>query len=138
MCDRKVYVRGESAIPHKGHDDNGDLADMTFELENSWTRWRWGLIVAAAITLIGVYPLFLLPLIRGKEWNGSFPYLQGDEVMYAAYANALRDGHARRNNPYIRDEDRPGKPLEESSCSIQFVPAYAIAFEARRLQPSQQ
>ena len=68
---------------------------------------------------------------RGREWNGSYAQVHGDEWFYSAYIQALIDGRPRRNDPYTGRDDVPGRPQPESLFSIQFVPAYLIATPAR-------
>jgi hypothetical protein len=94
------------------------------------------LCVALPVLLIAVAPQAYVMLSRGREWNGSFAYLQIDERAYAAYVNALADGRPRRNDPYTGRDDRAGAPQPESLFSIQFVPAYALALTARVLHSS--
>ena len=38
------------------------------------------------MTLLAIYPVAHLRLLRGNDGNGSFAYLQGDELSYAALA----------------------------------------------------
>lgn len=97
------------------------------------SRWFFALGPAVIMTLLAIYPVAHLRLLRGNDWNGSFAYLQGDELIYAAYVNSLRTGRPRSNNPYTGEPGRPGAPLGESAYSIQFVPADAIALSARWL-----
>lgn len=97
------------------------------------SRWLWAAGPAVVMTLLAIYPVVHLRLIRGNDWNGSFAYLQGDELIYAAYVNSLRTGRPRSSNPYTGEQDQPGAPLGESAYSIQFFPAYAIALPARAL-----
>lgn len=94
------------------------------------SRWFFAVGPAVIITLLAIYPIARIRLLRGNEWNGSFAYLQGDELIYASYVNSLRNGRPRSNNPYTGG---PGQTeaLGESAYSIQFLPAYAIAFPAR-------
>jgi len=47
--------------------------------------------------------------------------------------NALMDGRVRKNDPFDGRVSTPNAPLPESTFSIQFVPAYAIALPARIL-----
>jgi hypothetical protein len=93
--------------------------------------WKWGVWCALAITILSVYPQLVMWSVRGREWNGSFADVDGDEWAYSAYIQALIDGRPRRNDPYTGREDGPGHPVPESLYSIQFVPAYAIAGPAR-------
>ena len=93
--------------------------------------WKWPIWAALAITLLSVYPQLLMWGVRGREWNGSFAEVDGDEWAYSAYVQALIDGRPRRNDPYTGREESAGHPMPESLFSIQFVPAYAIAVPAR-------
>jgi hypothetical protein len=101
--------------------------------ESTSVRWKWGLFAAIAMTLLALYPQLNLCLARGREWNGAYSIIHGDEVVYSAYVQALIDGRPRRNNPYTGRDDVPGAPQPESVWSIQFLPAYAIALPARAL-----
>src|SRR5260370_1452421 len=97
---------------------------------------KWGALAALAITLLAIYPQINLWMARGKDWSGSYVLVQGDEIAYSAYINALIDGRSRRNDPFAGRDDVPGAPLPESLFSIQVVPAYAIALPARLLHIS--
>ena len=68
---------------------------------------------------------------RGREWNGAYAQVHGDEWIYSAYVQALIDGRPRRNDSYTGRDDRPGETQPESIFSIQFIPAYLIAIPAR-------
>src|SRR6476469_10855592 len=92
------------------------------------TEWRWGVFAALAMTIIALYPQINLWLGRGSDWQGSYVLTQGDEVAYSAYVNALISGRPRRNDPYSGRDDNFRKQQPESLFSIQFVPAYLIAF----------
>ncbi len=94
-------------------------------------RWKWALWGALAITLLSVYPQLVMWGVRGREWNGSFAEVDGDEWAYSAYIQALIDGRPRRNDPYTGRDESPDHHVPESLFSIQFVPAYAIAGPAR-------
>lgn len=83
------------------------------------------------MAVVGLYPLVAMPLARGAQWNGLFPYLEADEHAYAAYANAIAQGRPRRNDPYTGRDDSAQGPQPESFLSVQFVPAYATAAAAR-------
>ena len=84
--------------------------------------------------LLALWPQINMWIARGQNWQGSYVAVQGDEVAYSAYLNALIDGRPRRNDPYTgRDDSRPANRLPESLFSIQFIPAYAIALPARLL-----
>ena len=101
--------------------------------ESTSVRWKWGLFAAIGMTLLALYPQLNLCLARGREWNGAYATIHGDEVAYSAYIQALIDGRPRRNNPYTGRDDVPGASQPESLFSIQFIPAYAIALPARAL-----
>jgi hypothetical protein len=94
-------------------------------------RWRFGIFAAIALTLLALYPQFALIVKRGKNWNGSYTYFSQDEIAYSAYVNALIDGRPRRNDPYTGRDDAPGAMQPESLFSIQFIPAYLIAYPPR-------
>ena len=96
-------------------------------------EWKWGVLAALAMTIIGLYPQINLWIVRGSEWQGSYALTQGDEVMYSAYVNALIDGRPRRNDPFNGRDVLPGQPAYESLNSIQFVPPYVVALPARAL-----
>src|SRR5438128_10629725 len=85
------------------------------------------------MTLLALYPQLTLWLARGREWNGAYVTVHGDEAAYSAYIQALIDGRPRRNNPYTGRDEAPGLAQPESLFSIQFIPAYAIALPARAL-----
>src|ERR1700730_14652298 len=99
-------------------------------------EWKWGVMAALAITLVSIYPQFNLWLARGQAWHGSYVLVQGDEIAYSAYIEALIDGRPRRNDPFMGKDDVAFAPLSESLFSIQFIPAYAIALPARALHLS--
>src|SRR4029453_1613262 len=80
---------------------------------------------------LSLVPQFHLWLVRGREWNGAYVSPQGDEPLYSAYMNALIEGRSRKNDPVGGKDSTANAPLPESTFSIQFVPAYAIALPAR-------
>ena len=94
-------------------------------------KWKLAIWGALAITLLSLYPQFVMWAVRGREWNGSFAETDGDEWAYSAYVQSLIDGRPRRNDPYTGREDRLGHSAPESLFSIQFLPAYLIAIPAR-------
>lgn len=98
-------------------------------LSNDTARLRWALLAALLMAIITSIPQIHLWYIRGSEWNGSCAYMDTDELEYAAYTNALKDGRPRRSNPYTGN-DQSGA---ESYFSLQFFPAYVVAFAARLL-----
>lgn len=97
---------------------------------------KWAAISALAVTLLAIYPQINLWLARGKQWEGSYVLVQGDEIAYSGYINALIDGRPRRNDPFMGKDDVPSAPLPESLFSIQVIPSYAIALPARLLHIS--
>jgi hypothetical protein len=104
--------------------------------ETQRKQWRWAAFATLAVTLLAIYPQINLWMARNKEWSGSYVLVQGDEIAYSAYINALIDGRPRRNDPFVGKDDVPGAPIPESLFSIQVVPAYAIALPARLLHIS--
>ncbi len=96
-------------------------------------RWRWGVVAALALALLALWPQLSLWHERGRAWHGSNAYFYTDEPAYAAYVNALIDGRPRRCDPYTGEDDTAATPLPESLFSIQFIPAYLIAWPARVL-----
>lgn len=83
------------------------------------------------MVFLSLLPQLHLWVVRGRDWNGAYVSLQGDEPLYSAYINALINGRPRRNDPYGAKDDTPASPLPESTFSIQVVPAYVISFLAR-------
>jgi hypothetical protein len=83
------------------------------------------------MVLLSLIPQIHLWIIRGESWNGAYVSSQSDEPLYSAYVNALIQGRARKNDPYGGRDNSVAAPLPESIFSIQFVPAYAIAFPTR-------
>src|SRR6266852_6961569 len=94
-------------------------------------KWKWCALAATATVLLSLVPQVQLWLVRGRDWNGAYASLQGDEYLYSAYINALIDGRSRRNDPFAGQDSILRSPLPESTFSIQFVPAYAISLLAR-------
>ena len=95
--------------------------------------WKWCALASVAIVILAVVPQIHFWIVRGSQWNGAFTVVQGDELLYAAYVNALIDNRPRRTDPPAGRDDHPQAPLPESLFSIQFVPPYVIAFFARIL-----
>src|SRR6476469_6237569 len=96
-------------------------------------EWKLAILGAIAVTLLSLYPQLLMWGARGREWNGTYAEIHGDEWVYSSYVQALIDGRPRRNDPYTGRDDRPDSPQPESLFSIQLVPAYVIALPARLL-----
>jgi len=106
---------------------------MNHSAEHSRVEWKWGVLAAAGMMLLALWPQMNMWIARGHNWQGSYVSVQGDEVAYSAYVNALIDGRPRRNDPYSGRDDAPNRPRPESLFSIQFLPAYAIALPAHLL-----
>jgi hypothetical protein len=98
--------------------------------------WKWGVWAALAMMLLALWPQINMWIARGGNWQGSYVSVQGDEMAYSAYINALIAGRPRRNDPFMGKDDVPSAPLPESLFSIQFIPAYAVALPARALHLS--
>ena len=81
------------------------------------------------MVLLSLLPQIQLWIVRGKDWNGAYTTLHGDESIYSAYTNALINGRPRRYNPFTGQDKNVELP--ESTFSIQFIPAYAVAYAAR-------
>jgi hypothetical protein len=93
-----------------------------------------GVITALAMMLLSMYPQIHFWVVRGSSWHGAYAPIEGvgDEVAYSAYVNALIQGRPRRNDPYTgRDAAQRSETQSDSLFSIQFVPAYGLAFLAR-------
>jgi hypothetical protein len=90
------------------------------------TRWRFGILIAAILALLSLYPQFSLIYQRGSDYNGAAFVNDNDESVYIAYSQSLADGRPRKNNIYSGGaEERP-----ETFLSIQTLPAYVSAFPA--------
>ena len=81
------------------------------------------------MVLLSLLPQIQLWIARGKDWNGAFTTLHGDESVYSAYTNALINGRSRRYDPFTGQDKNAGLP--ESTFSIQFIPGYAVSYLAR-------
>lgn len=81
------------------------------------------------MVLLSLLPQINLWIVRGKEWNGAYTSMHGDESVYSAYINALINGRPRRYDPFTGQDSNIDLP--ESTFSIQFIPGYAVAYIAR-------
>ncbi len=91
-------------------------------------RLRYGILIGAFLALLSLYPQIYLKFQRGENYNGATFYYDYDEVIYAAYLQALIDGRPRKNDVYTGN----GAPQKnETFMTIQFVGAYLVAFPAR-------
>lgn len=95
--------------------------------------WKWCALASVAIVILAMFPQTYFWAVRGSQWNGAFSVVQGDELLYSAYVNALIGNRPRRTDPPAGRDDHPQAPLPESLFSIQFIPPYAIALFARIL-----
>ena len=81
------------------------------------------------MVLLSLLPQIQLWIVRGREWNGAYTSVHGDESVYSAYINALINERPRRYDPFTGADKNAGLP--ESTFSIQFIPGYAVAYLAR-------
>jgi hypothetical protein len=88
-------------------------------------------LTCLTMVLLSLIPQLHLWFVRGREWNGAYVSLQGDEPLYSAYTNSLVDGRTRRNDPYAGKDSSAQSPVPESTFSIQFLPAFVIAWLTR-------
>jgi hypothetical protein len=88
-------------------------------------------LASLAMIFLSLLPQIHLWLVRGREWNGAYVQIQGDEPLYVAYLNSLLHGRTRKNDPYGALDDNARAPLAESTFSIQFIPPYVITVFAR-------
>ena len=88
-------------------------------------------LASVAMVLLSMIPQIHLWIVRGREWNGAYVQIQGDEPLYVAYINSLLHGRTRKNDPYGAIDENPQAPLPESTFSIQLIPPYVITFFAR-------
>src|SRR5215470_4836808 len=98
---------------------------------SSRSKWKLCALASMAMVLLALLPQIHLWIVRGRDWNGAYVSIQGDEPLYSAYINALIDGRTRKNDPFGGRDSTASAPLPESTFSIQFVPAYVISFLAR-------
>jgi hypothetical protein len=111
-------------------------ADSSALLRRLASRRALMLLTALAIAFVGMIPVVAPPLWRGRAWQGSLPYVETDELAYAAYVRALADGRTRLSDPYSGRDDTANEPHAETFFSVQFVPAYALATLAHALHLS--
>ena len=95
---------------------------------SSLVGWRLCSLTCLAMVLLSLIPQIHLWIIRGSDWNGAYVSPHVDEPLYSAYLNSLIEGRHRKNDPFGGKESLA---LPESTFSIQFLPAYAIALPAR-------
>lgn len=89
-------------------------------------RWKFGILAGLAVVLVTMIPQVRLWVERGGEVHGAYAIVDPDELVYSAYLNSIINGRSRRNDPYFG-----GASIgHETYFSIQFFPAYALAFVA--------
>ncbi len=94
----------------------------------SSSAWKFALIPAVIVGMLAMLPQISLWRSAGDDWAGSYAAANYDEVAYSAYVNGIVNGKPRKYDPYM------GRVAEhESIFSLQFIPAYSIAFAARTL-----
>src|SRR5690242_8136773 len=100
---------------------------MTFMAQ----KYKLCALASLAMVLLALLPQIHLWIVLGREWNGAYVQIQGDEPLYVAYINAVLHGRTRKNDPYDAIDDNPQAPLAESTFSIQFIPPYVMTTLAR-------
>lgn len=95
--------------------------------------FKYAVIPVLIVVFLAIYPQLTLWTSQGSSWKGSYFVSNYDEVAYSAYVNALINGKARRNDPFLGREGSTESAEPETLYSIQFIPAYAIALPARFL-----
>lgn len=98
--------------------------------------FKYAVIPVLIVVFLAIYPQLTLWTSQGSNWKGSYFVSNYDEVAYSAYVNALINGKARRNDPFLGREGSTESAEPETLYSIQFIPAYAIALPARFLRLS--
>ena len=51
-------------------------------------EWKLAILGAIAVTLLSLYPQLLMWGARGREWNGTYAEIHGDEWVYSSYVQA--------------------------------------------------
>lgn len=90
-------------------------------------RWKFGILAGLAVVLVTMIPQLSLWIERGTEGHGAFAIVDPDELAYSGYINSIVNGKSRRNDPFLGG----ATTTHETYFSIQFVPAYTLAFVAR-------
>src|SRR5215203_3249389 len=83
------------------------------------------------MVLLSLIPQIQLWFLRGRDWNGAYATIQGDEYLYSGYLNALIDGRPRKNDPFSGRDHISKAPLPETTFSIQFIPSFVISALAK-------
>src|SRR5438046_10758391 len=94
-------------------------------------RYKWCALAVITITFLSLIPQIHFWLVRRSQWQGAYAMLQGDEILYSTYVNALIDGRPRRTDPFAGHDDNPQAPLPESLFSVASIPPLTVAWSAR-------
>jgi hypothetical protein len=94
------------------------------------TRQWWGALPVAILFMLALAPQ-IASRFGHRPSSGSYFSFNSDEAPYLAYVNALKQGRPRKSDPFSGRDDRAGAAQPESIFSIQFMPAYAVAWAAR-------
>src|SRR5687767_14662736 len=89
-------------------------------------RWKFGILAGLAVVLVTMIPQLSLWIERGGKAQGAYAIVDPDELVYSAYLNSIINGRSRRNDPYFGG----ASSKHETYFSIQFLPAYSLAFIA--------
>lgn len=104
--------------------------NITLMTESNFSRsLKFAAVPTIVLLFLAVYPQLNLWMATGKLDSGAYYVSNYDEVAYSAYVNSLIAGRPRTNDPFTGNDHAAG----ESLYSIQFIPAYAIAWPARAL-----
>lgn len=104
--------------------------NITLMTESNFSRsLKFAAIPTVIVLFLAVYPQLNLWMATGKMDSGAYYVSNYDEVAYSAYVNSLIAERPRTNDPFTGNDHAAG----ESLYSIQFIPAYAIAWPARVL-----
>lgn len=127
-----VAKRGFAAT--RNTNSNAEANSLTMTIRCGWlTAWKWCALTSLALVAVSFIPQVHFWIVRGRNWNGNYVMMQGDEPLYSGYINALIDGRPRKNDPFGAKDNTISSPLPESTFSIQFIPAYAIALTGKLL-----
>jgi hypothetical protein len=91
-------------------------------------NWKYAALPTIFLVFLAIYPQISFCIVKGSAWNGAYFVENFDEVAYSAYINALIEGKPRKYDQYMATEIP-----HESLYSIQFIPAYVIAYPAKLL-----
>src|SRR5688500_11794529 len=92
-------------------------------------RWKFGGLAGVAVVLVAMIPQVSLWIERAGEAPGAYSVVDPDELTSSGYIYSSGNGKSSRNDPFLGGATTD----HETYFSIQFVPAYALAFVARVL-----